>query len=324
MKKKISFIIILLVFVFSLAGCSTVSGLLGSSGVDNGEIGKKYSTKWFDFEIKDYYVTDTYAGYDSFENYKYLVFTIWEKNTYKENIPMAPGDFLLESDELLEEDTYPYGASGLDYYERCMPDTFELTPKEESEYEVVFEIPDEVMEVAIYYTEVDDEGKEGNVFRIPLSLTDYSTVSDLLGTSGLDNGEIGKKYSTKWFDFEIKDYYVTNTYAGYDSIDNYKYLVFTIWEKNTYNENIPMALGDFLLESDELLEEDTYPYGASGLDYYEKCMPDTFELTPKEESEYEVVFEIPDEVMEVAIYYTELDDEGKEGNVFRIPLSLTE
>jgi hypothetical protein len=165
MKKRFSVLMLVVVLLFTFSGCS-----LFESGTDEGVVGKVYKTQWFNFEVRDYEVMYEYNEIPSYDGFKYVVFTIWEKNTFEEAIPMAPMDFELESPSLDYNDTLPYGSSAFGYYEKCMPDSFMLDPKEEVEYEVVFEIPEDIMEVAIFYLEIDAEEKEGAKFRIPIDL----------------------------------------------------------------------------------------------------------------------------------------------------------
>ncbi|MDR0963506.1 MAG: hypothetical protein LBM60_02690 [Clostridium sp.] len=165
MKKRISVLMLVVMLISIFTGC----GML-ESGTTEGAIGKVYKTQWFDFEIKDFEVTYEYNQIDAYEGYKYVVFTIWEKNTYAEPLDMTPLDYKLEGSELQNNDAIPYLPAQLGYPENCMPHPLVLEPKEEAEYDVIFEIPEDIMNFAIYYQEVDIDENIGALFSFPIDL----------------------------------------------------------------------------------------------------------------------------------------------------------
>ena len=177
MKSKLTTIIIIVsCLILLLAGCgrqtaSSVDHVLEGvrsfiKGDVTGELNKSYSTQWFDFTIKSIKTAYSYAGYENNEGYKYVVVAISETNTFDEPIPMGTFDFYLTAEGLSEEDGLPYEP----FDDRMMPSEFELAVGESVDYDLVFEIPDEIIDISFVYIELDEEENVGATFTIKHSL----------------------------------------------------------------------------------------------------------------------------------------------------------
>jgi hypothetical protein len=169
------------------------------------------------------------------------------------------------------------------------------------------------------------------IMAMLISITGCAAVRQIL-IGGVEEGKLNTVYKTEWFNFEVKSVTVSNEYADYQTDEGYKFVIFRIWEKCTFDETIPMFPEDFLLEGEGLTQDDTYPYSADDFDGYAECMPYQFTLYPqsestevmKNEAEYDVVYTIPIDINEVTLVFTEISDEEKEGATFRIPCVLPE
>ncbi|MCL1790917.1 MAG: hypothetical protein FWG40_06100 [Peptococcaceae bacterium] len=169
--KRIWMIGLVMVLVFSLAGCSRDSdATLGSAiksfikGDVTGELNKTYSTKWFDFNVKSIRSADEYGGKETVDGYRFVVVRVTETNTFKEPIPMFSSDFYLKAAGLSDEDMYPLDA--FEDVDTMMPDEFNLEVNQTKEYDVVFAIPDDIEEVSFVYVEIDINESVGATFTI--------------------------------------------------------------------------------------------------------------------------------------------------------------
>lgn len=172
MRKTFLKALIILISILLLTGCGDVESLSSSvqsfiKGDVTGELNTTYSTQWFDFNVKDIRASDEYGGYPAYDGYKYVIATVEETNTFDESIPMGASDFYVSADGLEEEDTYPYES----FDDKMMPDEFQLDVGETVEYDVVFEIPEEIVDIRFIYIEVDDTDHVGATFTINHTLS---------------------------------------------------------------------------------------------------------------------------------------------------------
>lgn len=159
---------LVLVMVLGLGACGGAQGVIDSvasalNGDVTGEVGKLYSTEWFDFNVEKLITETSYAGVDADEGYTFLVATVYELNDWagEDDIPMSNYDFYAlagdDSSEIAPEDAWDEG---------MMPDVFYLAPEEEATYDVVFMVPDDVESVKFVYVEMDDQGGTHATFTI--------------------------------------------------------------------------------------------------------------------------------------------------------------
>lgn len=80
-----------------------------------------------------------------------------------------------------------------------------------------------------------------------------------------------------------------------------------------------MSVSDFYISADGLEEEDTYPYES----FTDEMMPNEFKLDVGETAEYDVVFSIPDEIVDISFIYIEIDETGHVGATFTINHTLS-
>ncbi|MDR3321364.1 MAG: DUF4352 domain-containing protein [Synergistaceae bacterium] len=129
-------------------------------------------------------------------------------------------------------------------------------------------------------------------------------------------GEIGKRYSTKWFQFTVKSVEKKQEYAGYKADDENILVDVVVTERCTFDETTDMSKDDFYLDAESFPD---YIYPVDPLD--DSMMPLEFQLEPKEEREYHMLYEIPADTTGLKLVYIELDVEGNIGATFTINVS---
>ena len=169
--KTLAFIFALIFVVVCLCGCgdiindviddvvNTTSQFL--SGNVTGQIGKAYSTQWFEFTIHSINKVDSYAGYEPASGYQLYDVLITEKNIFDKSIPMGTFDFYMDDPDFEE---YIFSIDPLD--NTMMPEEFDLKTGETVQYHMIFEIPEGVTKLALMYTEFDTDNNEGTTFTV--------------------------------------------------------------------------------------------------------------------------------------------------------------
>jgi hypothetical protein len=155
-----------------LGGCSAVRNVVNNENVRDfimgnvdGEIGKTYSTRWFDFKIHSVERISEYAGYTPADGHILLDVFIEESNTFGEPIPMGTFDFYLTTDNASYE-LYPMDPFNDD--PSMMPAEFSLEDGENVEYHMIFEFPDDSSGVMLKYTEIDEDDNVSATFTIEI------------------------------------------------------------------------------------------------------------------------------------------------------------
>ena len=181
MKKQIIAILLVLTMMFCLTSCSDAGekvNSLASGAADSvksfikgdvtGVLDKSYSTQWFDFTVHSIKTAYTYADFETDEGWKFVIIDVSETNTFGEPIPMSAYDFELAAEGLEEEDSWPLAP--LEDAEKMMPEEFELAHGESARYDVVFVIPDEIIDISFIYVELDENDNTHATFTIKHSL----------------------------------------------------------------------------------------------------------------------------------------------------------
>lgn len=174
MKKKSIILIALTVCILLLVcacdkateAASTVSNTVAQmlKGNVKGEIGKTYSTQWFEFTVKSIEKVDSYAGYKAQNGFELYSVLMNEKSTFDEEIPMGTVDFYMDTDSFEE---YIYPIDPLD--NTMMPLEFALNKGDVAEYYMVYEIPADTKGLMLCYTEIDEKETEGALFTIAIN-----------------------------------------------------------------------------------------------------------------------------------------------------------
>ena len=137
------------------------------SGNVKGEVGKSYSTQWFEFTVESIMAVDSYAGYVPQEGNILVDVFITEKGTFDdaEPSPMGTFDFYMDSDTFYD---YVYPLDPLD--STMMPEEFDLAYGETVTYHMVYEVPAGLNDLKLMYTEIDERDTEGATFTINVNL----------------------------------------------------------------------------------------------------------------------------------------------------------
>ena len=153
--KKIRLLALAVLLVLTLTGCDLVNEL-GSkveeirndiiSGDVTGEIGKTYSTQWFDFSVNAIERVDQYQDQVPAEGMQFIKAEIFEKSTYDKAIPMGTFDFFVDHDSF-DEYIWPMDP----WHDSMMPAEFELNKGDSVTYTLIFEVPADIETVDFYY-----------------------------------------------------------------------------------------------------------------------------------------------------------------------------
>lgn len=159
------------------------------------------------------------------------------------------------------------------------------------------------------------DGTGGNVVQNVVDA--FKDALDLSSTSGDVEGEVGKTYKTQWFAFCVESIEFVDEYAGYQPQEGYTLVDVVVKETNIFDESIPMGTFDFLLDSDSFVE-----YMTPMAPLNDTMMPEEFELAVDDTVTYHMVYEVPADLADLYIFYTEIGDDGTEegeiGDTFSI------
>lgn len=160
MKRSASFLLAL-IMLFSLAACG--EGGLNLNPKDKtdtkeGYIGDTLSTAWFDFVVNDAYSCGEYHGYTPAAGKKLVVATITVKSTFKESVDMWGDDFIILWNTGENADAEPALPAGIS--DDQFPDEYTLRINATECGVVIYEVPEEYKDFAIWFPEVYEDGTE--------------------------------------------------------------------------------------------------------------------------------------------------------------------
>lgn len=161
--KKVALFLVVLFILVSISGC----GLFNTKKTINCEIGKTYSTMWFDFTVHSIDKVDSYAGYEPAAGYQLYDVLITVKNTFSTIIPTGTWDFFMDDPIFYD---YIWPLDPLD--NTMMPTDYDLLLDQSVQYHLVFEIPAGTTKLVFMFVEfyVGNNGseKEGDSFILPV------------------------------------------------------------------------------------------------------------------------------------------------------------
>ncbi len=135
-------------------------------------------------------------------------------------------------------------------------------------------------------------------------------------------GDIGRVFSTMFFDYTVVSAESPAEYDGYTASDGNKLLVLRVKVKNDFGSTLPMYDTDFQLEWGE--GDEGYAWAVDA--FNDKMMPLEWELADKEEVTYDMLFEAPAAQNDFSLVYLEVytDKDGNEktGDIFSADFSL--
>lgn len=162
----------------TLAGGASSFGPLGAgAGAGNsgaptatGDIGRAFSTMFFDYTVVSAESPAEYDGYTPSEGNKLLVLRVKVKNDFGSTLPMYDTDFQLQWGEGDEDYAWAVDA----FNDKMMPLEWELADKEEVTYDMLFEAPAAQNDFSLVYleeyTDKDGNEKTGDFFSADFSL----------------------------------------------------------------------------------------------------------------------------------------------------------
>ncbi|MDR0500791.1 MAG: hypothetical protein LBG97_06050 [Coriobacteriales bacterium] len=146
-----------------------------------------------------------------------------------------------------------------------------------------------------------------------------NSVTEAVGQllTGDVTGEVGKDYRTQWFTFNIKSVTEVSSYAGIEPEEGNTLIDVVIYEKNIFEEAIPMGTFDFWMEA-PTFDRPVYPLDPED----STMMPLEFDLETSESVTYHMVYEVPKNTADLVLKFTEVDVDSREGATFTIKVNL--
>ncbi|MCL2807923.1 MAG: DUF2510 domain-containing protein [Coriobacteriia bacterium] len=144
--------------------------------------------------------------------------------------------------------------------------------------------------------------------------TTPSTPSDII-SGGDITGEIGREYSTKWFDFTVNSMRVSSSIPEHTASAGNVLVIANITITNTFGSLQPFGTFDWLVDSSSLSD---YIWPMDPLN--SSMMPESYNIDDGETVTYDVVVEIPDDLDNPFFMYIELDEKGQQFTTFKIPI----
>ena len=144
----------------AFAPLGSVSGSTGASGVltATGDIGRTFSTMFFDYTVVSAGSPAEYDGYTAQDGNKLLVVRVRVKNDFGSTLPMYDTDFPLFWGN--DDNEYSWAVDA--FNDDMMPLEWELEDGEEATWDMLFEVPADRMDFSLSYLEeyTDRFGKE--------------------------------------------------------------------------------------------------------------------------------------------------------------------
>lgn len=132
---------------------------------NSGGLGDVMENVFFDFQVEEAALADSYAGYEPDEDYMLVDVIIALENTFWEALPMYNSDFMLQWGE--ESGEYSYGLSELSQVSsEVMPEAFYLEVGEQARFHLIYEVPKGAKQYSLIYLEEYDDGSVGDIYFV--------------------------------------------------------------------------------------------------------------------------------------------------------------
>ncbi len=142
--KKLALALAVLMLTLALAACSGAQG-----GGTNGDLGRAFSTMFFDYTVVSAESATEYDGYTPADGNRLIVLSVKVKNDFGSTLPMYDSDFQLQWGDGDED----YAWSVDPFNDDMMPLEWELEDGKEATYDMLFEAPTDVTELSLVYLE---------------------------------------------------------------------------------------------------------------------------------------------------------------------------
>ena len=178
MRKKLLVPVLAVVTAFLFASCVDTEQVVDDirhtvartiQGGIAAEIGNTYATQWFDFTVGHIKKIDSYAAKRPSNGYMLIDVMITKRNTFYDTKPVPIGifDFYMDS-SVFEEHIYPIDPLS----DTMMPREFDLFYNETVTFHMIYEVPSDVPDLTLTFTEWDETDRKGASFNISVNLND--------------------------------------------------------------------------------------------------------------------------------------------------------
>ena len=165
--KKSSVVLAALMLTLAFVACSNNST---QGGGTDGDIGRTFSTMFFDYTVASAESPAEYDGYTPADGNKLVVLSVTVKNDFGSTLPMYDTDFQLQWGDA--DDDFAWAVDA--FNDKMMPLEWELEDKKTITYDMLFEAPADVTEFSLCYleeyTDRDGNEKTGDFFSANFTL----------------------------------------------------------------------------------------------------------------------------------------------------------
>ena len=148
--------------LFVLLGCDLLST---PSPTINIEIGRLYSTRWFDFTIHSVDAVDEYAGHIAAPNHQLWEVVITQIGTFFSPVPMGTFDWFMDDDSFRAP---LWSHIGFEDHDEMMPERFLLYRNQSETHTMLFEVPTDTINLTLNFWEFEMYGDIGAKFVLHL------------------------------------------------------------------------------------------------------------------------------------------------------------
>ncbi|MCL2376380.1 MAG: hypothetical protein FWC76_03175 [Defluviitaleaceae bacterium] len=153
-------IMIITASAFTLSGCD-----LFRTPVVDVEIGRLYSTQWFNFTIHSADMVSEFGGHTAGHGHQLWVVRITQTGTFREPVPMFIDDWYMDDDSFRAEHL---ALVAFESHPEMMPEEFWLPRGTSETHTMLFEVPANTTNLTLNFLEVDDANRTGSQFTLNL------------------------------------------------------------------------------------------------------------------------------------------------------------
>ena len=160
---------------------------------------------------------------------------------------------------------------------------------------------------------IDNPGNTGNNNNNNNQGSGADIIDQIL--SGDVMGQVGVKYSTKWFDFTVNSLTTAQSYGSITAGNGNTLVIANLTITNTFGSTQPFGTFDWFVDDDTLAQY-IFPLDPVSAN----MMPLNFDIKDAETVNYDVVIEIPANLPNPVFMYMEISSSGDVYTSFKIPI----
>ena len=317
-KKLFTLVTVCTLLALLLAGCP------GNNDDDvTITVGRSHSTSWFDFTIESVNPVAEFAGHTAAPGHQLWEVVVTQTGTFRrEAIPMGTFDWYMDDPSFRN---FMFAHDPFAGQPEMMPELFMLENRQTETYTMLFEVPGNVTDLTLNYTELAEDGSIGRTFYlslqdlvVPLESVTVDVDPDI--NDQLDDEvpiTVGHVHSTTWFTFNIESVEMVNEYAGHSAAPGHQLWAVVVTQTGTFPEPIPMGTFDWYMDDPSFR---AYMFPHDPFAGQPEMMPELFWLDHNQTETYTMLFEVPADAADLTLNYTEFAEDGSIGVTFTLRL----